>query len=41
MPGFPARADTLALGLSHEHGFRADEDDAPAPDAKLAAVGEN
>jgi cytochrome c2 len=40
MPGFPARAEMLALGLSHEHGFRADEDDAPVPDAKLAAIGE-
>lgn len=40
MPGFPARAEYLALGLSQEHGFRADEDDAPLPDAKLAALGE-
>ncbi len=40
MPGFPARAEHLALGLSHEHGFRADEDDAPVPDAKLAVLGE-
>jgi mono/diheme cytochrome c family protein len=40
MPGFPARAEMLALGMSHEHGFRADEDDAPVPDAKLAAIGE-
>jgi mono/diheme cytochrome c family protein len=40
MPAFPARAELLALGLSHEHGFAAHEDDRPAPDAKLAAVGE-
>jgi len=40
MPSFSARAEFIALGLSHEHGFRTDEDDAPVPDAKLAAVGE-
>jgi mono/diheme cytochrome c family protein len=40
MPAFPARADMLAVGLSHEHGFAVDEDDKPAPDTKLAAVGE-
>ncbi len=39
MPAFPARAEMLAVGLSHEHGFGIDEDDRPKPDAKLAAVG--
>lgn len=40
MPAFPARADMLAVGLSHEHGFGIDEDDRPKPDAKLASIGE-
>jgi hypothetical protein len=40
MPAFPARAEVLAVGVSHEHGFGVNEDDRPAPDAKLAAVGE-
>jgi mono/diheme cytochrome c family protein len=40
MPAFPARADMLAVGLSHEHGFGIDEDERPKPDAKLAAIGE-
>ncbi|MSQ94869.1 MAG: c-type cytochrome [Gemmataceae bacterium] len=40
MPAFPARAEMLAVGLSHEHGFGIDEDKRPRPDAKLAAVGE-
>jgi mono/diheme cytochrome c family protein len=40
MPAFPARAEMLAVGLSHEHGFGIDEDDRPKPDAKLAAIGE-
>jgi hypothetical protein len=40
MPAFPARADVLALGLSHEHGMGVNEDDRPAPDAKLAVLGE-
>ena len=35
-----ARAEHLALGLSHEHGFRTDEDDAPVPDARLGVLGE-
>jgi mono/diheme cytochrome c family protein len=39
MPAFPARADMLAVGLSHEHGFGINEDDRPKPDAKLAAIG--
>jgi cytochrome c2 len=39
MPGFPARAELLAVGLSHEHGMAVDEDDRPAPDAKFAAIG--
>ncbi len=40
MPAFSARAEMLALGLSHEHGYAAEEDAPPAPDAKLAPVGE-
>ena len=40
MPSFPSRAAMLALGLSHEHGFAPKEDPRPAPDAKLAAIGE-
>lgn len=40
MPAFPARAEMLAVGLSHEHGFAIDEDERPKPDAKLAAIGE-
>jgi mono/diheme cytochrome c family protein len=40
MPAFPARAETLAAGLSHEHGFGVNEDERPKPDAKLAAIGE-
>ncbi|MBI1833117.1 MAG: c-type cytochrome [Planctomycetes bacterium] len=40
MPAFPARADMLAVGLSHEHGFGIDDDERPMPDAKLAAIGE-
>jgi mono/diheme cytochrome c family protein len=40
MPAFPARAEMIAVGLSHEHGFAIDEDDRPKPDAKLAAIGE-
>ena len=40
MPAFGARAQMLAVGLSHEHGFGVDEDDRPPHDAKLAAVGE-
>lgn len=39
MPAFPARADLLAAGLSHEHGYARDEDPRPEPDAKLAEVG--
>jgi cytochrome c2 len=40
MPAFPARAEVLPVGLSHEHGLAVDDDDRPAPDAKLAALGE-
>jgi hypothetical protein len=40
MPAFPARAEMLAVGLSHEHGFGIDEDERPRPDAKLAEIGE-
>src|SRR5205085_4891126 len=40
MPRFPARAELLPLGLSDEHGFRADEDDRPILDAKLAKLGD-
>jgi mono/diheme cytochrome c family protein len=40
MPAFPARAEMLAVGLSHEHGFGIEDDDRPKPDATLAAVGE-
>ncbi len=39
MPAFPARAELLALGLSHEHGFGADEDARPKFDPKLAEIG--
>jgi mono/diheme cytochrome c family protein len=39
MPAFPARAEMLAVGLSHEHGFGIDEDNRPKPDAQLAAIG--
>jgi mono/diheme cytochrome c family protein len=39
MPAFPARADLLAVGLSHEHGFGIDDDERPKPDANLAAIG--
>ncbi len=39
MPGFPARAELLSIGLSHEHGFAVGEDDRPAADAGLAAIG--
>jgi mono/diheme cytochrome c family protein len=40
MPGFPARAELLAVGLSHEHGLAVGEDDRPPADAKLAAIGQ-
>jgi mono/diheme cytochrome c family protein len=40
MPAFPVRAEMLAIGLSHEHGFGIDDDDRPKPDAQLAAIGE-
>ncbi|HZZ82441.1 MAG TPA: c-type cytochrome [Gemmataceae bacterium] len=40
MPAFPARADLLAVGLSHEHGFGINDDERPKPDPKLAAIGE-
>jgi cytochrome c2 len=39
MPAFPARAELLAQGLSHEHGYSIREEPAPAPDAKLASIG--
>lgn len=39
MPAFPARADTISLGLTHEHGFAPKEDNRPAADAELAEVG--
>jgi mono/diheme cytochrome c family protein len=40
MPAFGARAEMLAVGLPHEHGFGVNDDERPPPDAKLAAVGE-
>jgi len=40
MPAFPARADLLSVGLSHEHGMAKDEHNAPVHDPKLAAIGE-
>lgn len=40
MPAFPARADLLSVGLSHEHGFNEKEHEAPAHDPKLADSGE-
>jgi mono/diheme cytochrome c family protein len=39
MPAFPARAQMLATGLSHEHGYAPDEDPKPAQDAQVAAIG--
>lgn len=39
MPAFPARADLLSVGLSHEHGFMEKENDAPPHDPKLATIG--
>jgi mono/diheme cytochrome c family protein len=40
MPAFPTRAKLLAEGLSHEHGYAADEDPRPKLDAELAKMGE-
>lgn len=40
MPAFPARAKTLAVGLSHEHAYAVHEDPRPKPDAKLADIGQ-
>jgi hypothetical protein len=40
MPAFPARADLVAIGLSHQHGLGENEDASPAHDPKLAAIGE-
>lgn len=39
MPAFPARAEMLALGLSHEHGVAADENPQPPHDKNLAEMG--
>jgi hypothetical protein len=39
MPAFPARAEWLAVGLSHEHGFPATADPGPAYDEQAAQVG--
>jgi mono/diheme cytochrome c family protein len=39
MPAFPARADLLSVGLTHEHGFGVKEHDRPAPNAELAEIG--
>lgn len=39
MPAFGTRAEMLAVGLSHEHGFGVHEDERPAHDPKLAAIG--
>ena len=39
MPAFPARAELIALGLSHEHGFARDEDNRPKPNPELAEIG--
>lgn len=39
MPAFPTRAKSLAVGLSHEHGFAVDENPVPPADAALAKVG--
>jgi hypothetical protein len=41
MPAFPARADVLAVGLTHEHGFGVKENDRPGPNAELAAIGKS
>lgn len=39
MPAFPARADVISLGLSHEHGFAPTEDNHPPHDPQLVDVG--
>ncbi len=40
MPGFAARAELLAVGLSHEHGLAVTADDRPVADARLAVLGQ-
>jgi cytochrome c2 len=39
MPAFPTRAEQLAVGLSHEHGYGVNDDPRPKPDAQLAEIG--
>ena len=39
MPAFPRRADLLAHGLAHEHGYSAQPEPIAAPDEKLAEIG--
>ena len=41
MPAFPARADFLAVGLSHEHGSAVNEDDRPKPMRSLPKSARN
>jgi mono/diheme cytochrome c family protein len=40
MPAFPARAEMLSLGLSHQHGFAPKEDSRPEADEEQAKIGE-
>jgi hypothetical protein len=40
MPSFGARAKLLAVGLSHEHGFAAEEPPKPAANERLAEIGQ-
>lgn len=39
MPAFPQRAEWLALGLSHEHGFAADENPKPVVNEEQKKIG--
>ena len=39
MPAFPRRADLLAHGLAHEHGYSAQPEPVAAVDEKLAEIG--
>ena len=40
MPAFPARAEVLAAGLSHEHGYPSNDPPRPKPNLEQAAIGE-
>ncbi|HSU67235.1 MAG TPA: hypothetical protein VLJ39_10200 [Tepidisphaeraceae bacterium] len=39
MPGFAARAGLISAGLAEEHGYAADRDPEPKPDAAQAEIG--